>query len=89
MVRELVAEKITLLAVCYIHLLLDWYFGGEVSFYPEGWEIGTILITFGKQGLSDRVLACLRGAISYAGIPSAVRTASASMCRQACRKSVR
>ena len=31
-VRELVAEKIMLLALCFGHLLLAWSFGGEVSF---------------------------------------------------------
>ena len=33
-VRELVVEKITLLAVCYSRVLLAWAFDGEVGFYP-------------------------------------------------------
>lgn len=33
-VRELVVEKITLIAVCRNHLLLAWALDREVSFYP-------------------------------------------------------
>ncbi len=33
-IRELVVEKITLVAVSYSHLLLAWAFDAEVSFYP-------------------------------------------------------
>ena len=83
-VRELVVEKITLLAVCYSHLLLAWAFDGEVSFHTHGWEIGIILITLSEQRLSDSLFAGRPpGAILYAGIPSTVRTASATMCRLA------
>lgn len=64
LVREIKAEKIPLLGICFGYQLIAKVFGGEVQKNPKGREIGTCMISLLRNARNDEL---------FTGVPAQIK----------------
>ena len=57
--RDLVAERVPILGICYGHQLLAHALGGEVGYHPQGLDVGTATVRCLPAGREDPLLSAL------------------------------
>lgn len=63
-IKEIYAQQIPMLGVCYGHQLIAWTFGGKVDFHAGGREIGTVSVEFSAAAENDPLFQGLPATIA-------------------------